>query len=65
MDIKYILALTNNQIDDLKCCGNCEFVDYDSYCTNGSGFQTKPYSICDKWKFDKLSKQKRMEKAIS
>lgn len=44
------------QIDDLKCCGNCESTEG---CEFSTVFQSK---YCDKWQSDGMTRKERMIK---
>lgn len=56
-------------IEDLKCCGNCEHIesDYEDFvCGNfdngHSGKFVNPYDYCDFWVYDGLYKGKRVNR---
>jgi hypothetical protein len=40
-----------SSIDNLKCCGNCDFYDLDNYCSERDK-ETASFQHCRKWKFD-------------
>lgn len=52
------------ELDDLKCCGNCEYicvaVEGDLYCSKHNPHAItfggiSPWDKCDEWKFDNKS----------
>lgn len=60
MNREYIIAMTNNQIDDLKCCGNCcnsHEQDFELYCKYHGKITGQ--DMCGSWQKDGLSKNER------
>jgi len=58
----------NKEIENLKCCANCEFIGgllencelFICYCDGYENVRyTNPSSICEDWAFDNLTKEQR------
>jgi len=58
--------MTNLNIEDLKCCGNCEYapLNENSFCRNkyNRSFSTYSHENCDSWQFDKITQEERLIK---